>query len=117
MGVLTYDDSMFEPPWHEWSNDFINAEKWDQFHNVCTHYDFLKTKLNYSQNQIHLQLNEFRHPYGNECLPKEIARHVKEWKRPNEIFDTNELVVQTKEDDLHSLLTVNEPLMNVKVIN
>lgn len=65
---------------------------------------------------MRFQLNVFKHPFGNERLPKEIARHVKEWKRPNEIFGTNGLVVQTKEDDLHSLLTANEQLMNVKVI-
>lgn len=33
--MTAYDDSMFVPPWHEWSNDFINTEKWDQFNNVC----------------------------------------------------------------------------------
>lgn len=44
MGIMTYDDSMFVPPWHEWSNDFINSEKWDQFQNVCINYDFLKNK-------------------------------------------------------------------------
>lgn len=31
---MAYDDDMFVPPWREWSNDFINAEKWDQFRDV-----------------------------------------------------------------------------------
>lgn len=31
---MKQDDSMFVPPWHEWSNEFINAEKWDQFNDV-----------------------------------------------------------------------------------
>lgn len=34
---MTYENSMFVPPWHEWSNDFINAEKWNKFNDVRTH--------------------------------------------------------------------------------
>lgn len=43
---------------------------------------------------------------------------MKEWKRPNEIFGIDKLVVQPTEDknDVLNLLAVNEPLMNVKVI-
>lgn len=42
---MTYDDSMFLPPWHEWSNDFINAEKWDQFDDVRNIYSKLKIEI------------------------------------------------------------------------
>lgn len=34
MDSMAYDESLFIPPWHEWSNDFINAEKWNKFNNV-----------------------------------------------------------------------------------
>lgn len=60
----------------------------------------------------------FKHPGGHESLPIEIARRVKEWKRPNEIFGTDELFILSKEDknDIQDLLIINETLMNVKVI-
>lgn len=32
---MAYNDTMFIPPWPEWSNDFISTEKWDQFLDVC----------------------------------------------------------------------------------
>lgn len=35
---MDYDDSMFIPPWNEWSDDFINSEKWDYFNDVCIYY-------------------------------------------------------------------------------
>jgi len=32
---MTYNDSMFLPPWNAWSNDFINTENWDEYNDVC----------------------------------------------------------------------------------
>lgn len=60
----------------------------------------------------------FKHPGGHESLPIEIAQNVKYWKRPGEIFSTDGLAVQTKgnTNDIDNLLTINEQLMNVKVI-
>lgn len=66
-----------------------------------------------------LQKSVFTHPGGHERLPKQMSRCIKEWKRPNEIFGTNdELVVVSKDDrnDINDLLKINESLMNVKVI-
>ncbi|VVC45895.1 Peptidase C2, calpain, catalytic domain [Cinara cedri] len=92
---MNYDDSMFVPPWSEWSNDFINAEKWDQFNDQTV----------------------FRHPCGHERLPPGIAERVKVWRRPNEIFGVDGLAVQPKEDknDVHNLLAVNDGLIHVKI--
>ncbi|XP_025198171.1 uncharacterized protein LOC112596622 [Melanaphis sacchari] len=92
---MTYNDSMFLPPWLTWSNDFINTENWDEYNDQLV----------------------FKHPGGHVCLPTEIAQSVKLWKRPGEIFSSDGLVVQTKgnANDIDNLLTVNESLMNVKV--
>lgn len=32
---MSYNDSMFLPPWNAWSNDFINNENWDEYNDVC----------------------------------------------------------------------------------
>jgi len=61
----------------------------------------------------------FEHPAGHERLPEEIARRLYAWKRPGEIFAADRLsVVQPADDenDVHRLLTVNGPLINVQVI-
>lgn len=65
-----------------------------------------------------LQKNVFKHPCGHERLPVEIARRVAHWKRPSEVFGDEGLMVKSMEDknDIDHVLTVNEPLMNVKVI-
>eukprot|EP00102_Acyrthosiphon_pisum_P026578 XP_016663788.1 PREDICTED: uncharacterized protein LOC100569340 isoform X2 [Acyrthosiphon pisum] len=92
---MTYNDSMFLPPWNVWSNDFINNENWDEYNDQLV----------------------FKHPGGHECLPTEIAQSVKLWKRPGEIFSIDGLVVQSKgnTNDIDNLLATNERLMNVKV--
>ncbi|CAH1731726.1 unnamed protein product [Aphis gossypii] len=92
---MSYNDSMFLPPWNAWSNDFINTENWDEYNDQLV----------------------FKHPGGHVCLPIEIAQSVKLWKRPGEIFSSDGLVVQSKgnANDIDNLLAVNEPLMNIKV--
>ncbi|XP_050528657.1 uncharacterized protein LOC126898541 isoform X2 [Daktulosphaira vitifoliae] len=91
---MAYEDSMFIPPWHIWTADFINNEKWDRYKDML----------------------EFTHPGGHEQLPKEITKLVKEWKRPNELFGTDDLVILPDDDtnDVLKLMTTNKPLMNVK---
>ncbi|XP_050439309.1 uncharacterized protein LOC126844889 isoform X2 [Adelges cooleyi] len=91
---MPYNDSMFVPPWHVWSVDFINNEEWDQYKDY----------------------EVFTHPSGHERLPIEISRKVKDWKRPNELFGTDGLVILPEGDvsNVQNLLTVNKSLMNVK---
>lgn len=65
------------------------------------------------------QLKEkvFKHPGGHERLPIEIARQVKTWKRPGEIFGVDKLMVRSKDnDDVQSVLTTNESFMDIKVM-
>lgn len=125
---MAYDNSMFVPPWHEWSNDFINAEKWDQFKDVRTYIAFFSGKKKIAAGigckillirDVIKQDYVFKHPGGHERLPKEIAGLVKKWERPDKIFgDADGLVVQstTDKNDVYNLLTVNKTLMDVKVI-
>lgn len=60
---MAYDDTMFIPPWPEWSNNFINTEKWDQFHDVCKILLFIyrhqykrKAKLNPQKCNLFFQI-------------------------------------------------------------
>lgn len=75
-------------------------------------------KKNLISNYLQLQQNVFKHPGGHECLPKEVIQHIKEWRRPSEMFGVDGNSIQSKDDknDLQNLLTINEPLMHVEVI-
>lgn len=64
---MNYDESMFVPPWHEWSNDFINAEKWDQFNDVRILFIFCNQYIS-----IHLK-GEFYGGYRLEFNHLEIC--------------------------------------------